>query len=407
VTTRAAKREEWADPDPAIVESLITESQRIGWRSALDRLESQFPFFAHRMRNHGLGNWHLLALRSRNDSALDVGCGFGSLTLGLSAYYANATGIDALDTRIRYARLRAAQDRRNATFLVASGLDLPVQSGSMNLVTLNGVLEWAGLFAEGPPGSLQRGLLREIRRALDGEGTLAVAIENRYAMETLVGMRDTHTQMRFAPALPRGLGKVMSRFARGEPFRTYLYGPGGYARLGRSAGFPAVRLFDLISSYNDYDFIVDMRDAASYRLLWQRKAVRTFYPRAGKVRRTLSRLWSSMLGKVAYAYLLFMGSEVVTLLDEAHPVWRSPVGTHAPGPFRFAVNGSVIPSLAIVSHDGSVIRSVVEVGIGLDGPPDSFVCLPENIAQALGVRAALSAAGSFEGVDLRVHRMES
>src|SRR3990170_8576007 len=132
----AAKRDEWADPDPAVVEALIAESARIGWRDALTRMEPAFPFFALRVRNDGLANWHLLVLRPRTDAALDIGCGFGSLTLGLSSYFANVTGIDALRSRVTYARLRAIQDRRDARFLVGSALDLPARPGSASLVTV-------------------------------------------------------------------------------------------------------------------------------------------------------------------------------------------------------------------------------------------------------------------------------
>jgi SAM-dependent methyltransferase len=360
------------------------------------------------MRNYGLADWHMLALRPRTDVALDVGCGFGSLSLGLSAYFAKAMGVDALRSRVRFAGLRASQDQRHADFLVGNALDLPVRSGSVDLVTVNGVLEWAGLFAEGNPRALQIRLLEEARRALRKGGTAAVAIENRFAMETLVGMPDTHTGLRFAPALPRGVAGALSRATRGEPFRTYLYDAGGYLSLGRRAGFPEVRIFDLVSSYNDYDFILDVRDAASYRLLWKRLAVRSFYPRARTVRSALSRIWAGALGKVSYAYLLLMGDRVVTLMDKEHPQWQTGSGrAHVPGPFRFAVKGTLTPSIAIVSHDGDTLRSVIEVGLGLEESGRGFACLPPAIADALGARAALAECWSANGVDFRAHSMKS
>src|SRR4029077_11674875 len=132
---------------------------------------------------------------------------------------------------------------------------LPFREHHFNLVIMNGVLEWAWLYASGAPRALQVDLLRETRRVLTANGTVAIAIENRFAMETLVGMPDTHTQIRFIPALPRPAASLLSRALRHEPYRTLLHSAAGSRQLLQDAGYPCVRIFDLVSSYNDYDFV--------------------------------------------------------------------------------------------------------------------------------------------------------
>jgi hypothetical protein len=229
---------------------------------------------------------------------------------------------------------------------------------------MNGVLEWAGLFADGSPRRLQLAVLREARRLLALDGTLAVAIENRFAMETLTGMPDTHTGLRLAPALPRRLAALLSRAIRRRPFRTYLYDAAGYRRLLRAAGFSSVRVYDLVSSYNDYDFIVEPSDAATYRLLWRAGLVRTFYARAGRVRRLIATRWPGMLGGFGYAFLLFGAAASRTLLDADHEVWARAADAGVPaGRARFACQGSRVGSLLLVSHDGGRVVGAVEVGI--------------------------------------------
>ncbi|MDP9203237.1 MAG: class I SAM-dependent methyltransferase [Gemmatimonadota bacterium] len=243
------------------------------------------------MHDLELGNWHVLLGLSRDSAALDLGCGFGSLALGLRKYYRSVVGIDTLPSRLEYASLRAQQDGRTGNlFARASGLELPFRAGSFDLVTLNGVLEWAGLNAKGDPRKLQVKMLSEARRTLAPAGVVAVAIENRFAMETLAGMHDTHTGLPFVPALPRTVADQIVRAVRKEPFRTYLYDRPGYVKLALKAGFERARVFDLVSSYNDYDYVIDTHDAASYRFLWSRDAVRTFYRRAGSARRAIATL---------------------------------------------------------------------------------------------------------------------
>lgn len=414
-----ARSAEWADPDQEIIERLTTETALAGWRPALARLESDFPFFARRMRDLGLANWHLLLLRPRRHRALDIGCGFGSLALGLSEYFESVAGLDALRSRVTYAGLRASEDGRPARFAVGSALDLPVESASVDLVTMNGVLEWAALFHNpqqrnslgglpSEPESLQRRVLSEALRVLAPGGTLAVAIENRYAMETLVGMPDTHTGLRLVPALPRILANLISRAAKRGPFRTYLYDAPGYRRLGLSAGFGEVRVLDLISSYNDYDYIVETGDTASYRLLWRRNAVRTFHSAAGVVRRSLARVWPGKLDTFAYAYLLLMGDKVTTGLDADHPIWTHTrkYGFDA-GSHRLAVKGSRTGSLALLTHDGERVESVIELGVDLGSEATAFGCVPEHIVESLELRAATSTAWSIDGIAVRAHRLAS
>ena len=350
----AARGARWADPELRELEDLLRETALRGWREALRTVEGRAPFFATRMRNLSLGNWHLLLARP-GGVALDVGCGFGSLALGLGAHHRTVLGVDALPSRLAYAALRAEQEGREGNvFARASGFALPIRDGTIDLATMNGVLEWAGLYADGEPRALQLAMLREMRRVLAPEGALAVAIENRYAMETLAGMPDTHTDLRLAPALPRPIADVLSRVGRRGRYRTYLYDARGYRRLARGAGYARVSVYDLVTSYNDYDFVVDPADAETYRLLWRRGLARQFHARAGRARDWVSRLAPGLLGGFGYAFLVLAGNDVTTALDASHRVWAraSSIGVGA-GRSRFACQGPVPGSLTIVTHDGS------------------------------------------------------
>lgn len=230
---------------------------------------------------------------------------------------------------------------------------------------MDGVLEWAGLYRKGKEVyPLQLDFLREAKRVLKPDGHLAVAIENRYSLESILAMRDTHTNLHFVTVLPRFLANAISKIYTHEPYRTYLYSRSGILDLFRSAGFKSVIVLDLVSSYNDYDFVVSTSDRLSYRFLHRHQLVRSFLPIAGHVRSVLGGLCPSVLGGLSYAYLVLAGNEVSTFLDLEHPVWGVAKQQGVPsGAARFACQSQKPGSIFIVTHDGSAIQGMVEIGI--------------------------------------------
>lgn len=361
----------WADPDARRVAGLTARSAMLGWRAALMELADSAPTFVRRMQNLALGNWHLLLTHDRAGTSLDVGTGFGSLPLGLAGYYRQALGAEMLPDRVRYAALRGREEGAGCRFVQGSGFALPVRDGAVSLVTLNGVLEWAGLYQGGNPRARQLDMLREARRVLAPAGHLAVAIENRFALESWLGLRDTHTGIAGPTLLPRWVAGALTRVRTGAPYRTYLYHRAGYRRLLGAAGFERVRVLDLVSSYNDYDFILDTGDSASYQLLARAGAIRAFYAPAGKLRQLLADRAPSVLAGLAYAYLVVGGASAITLLDAEHPLWaRAGQAGLGPGRFRLACQGTAPGQLGLLTHDGREVTGLLELGTTLPGEPD-------------------------------------
>lgn len=397
----------WADPDAERVSTLISASRDKGWREALAELAPTAPFFAKRMQNLGLGNWHMLLLRNRDDRSLDIGCGFGSLPLGLSGYFRTAVGTEFLADRIAYASLRASEDERyGCRFVRSNGHSLPFGRGSFDLATMNGVLEWAGLYGKGDPRELQLRMLREVRRILSGHGNIAVAIENRMALESILGLPDTHTGVIWATVLPQWLAGLAMRVLRGRPLRTRLYTPRGYRRLFTDAGFGQVRVLDLISSYNDYDYIVDLDDRASYRLLYQRDGVRSFYSLAGSVREFVAPRWPRLASRVGYANLIIAGRETSTILDPGHRFWHIAAESGAsPGEARFACQGTDAGQVAVVAHDGKDVTCVVE--LGADRAQENGSILSPRLQKLFLEGLVPAGRFSVSGIECRVHRRQA
>ena len=393
----------WADLPASAITDLMRDSKERGWRQAVQAVEGSAPFFAGRMLNLGLGNWHLLLSRPFPSRILDVGCGFGSMVLGFAQCNQAATvGVEVLRDRVAYAALRGAQERTGRSlFARASGLRLPFREASFGLVTMNGVLEWAGLYEiDGDPTELQGRMLQEARRVLHEAGCIAVAIENRYALESLMGMRDTHTGLTWITPLPRRVADYWSRMRKGQPYRTYLYGVEGYRRLFTTAGFETVRVFDLISSYNDYDFVVDSGDAESYRFIFANGLNRSFF-KPTRIRRAVGRFAPRVLGKVAYAFLVVGGRLGQTALGTTHGVWglARRLGLRV-GRARFALNPRTPGRIQVIAHDGTLPETLLELW---PNRPDSTLEHPAWLSRRFRCEPKYAGEGQVDGIYIRAY----
>lgn len=387
---RIAQSSTWADPDLEIVLELEDRSKAVGWRAALAEIEAVAPFFAHRMRNLSLGNWQLL-IEGPKDQLLDIGCGFGSLALGSGAFAKTAVGLDALQERVQYGHLRATQDHAdNVRFSVGSGLELPFSSKKFDIVTFNGVLEWAGLFATGEPIQLQQAMLREATRVLRSTGTVAVAIENTLAAETLLGLRDTHTGTHWMTSLPHPLSGFLLRLRLGKDPRVRLHSRRGYTRLIRRAGIPYVRALNLIPSYNNYQYVLLAEDITSHRFVHENLNVMEFYQPARRARRWAAVTAPAILPTLAYAYLMLAGNdEQRVLLDPDAPIWVDLEVDHQLP--RFAVQMEVPGSIGVLVHDGNRPTHFLKLWAARVGEP----AIPETVRtncdwQVIASKAALT-----------------
>lgn len=72
---------------------------------------------------------------------LDLGCGSGWLSIFISKYGFDVTGIDTAKPAVELGKLWAQEDNSNVNLLVGDILNLPFQEGSFDAVVCNSVLE--------------------------------------------------------------------------------------------------------------------------------------------------------------------------------------------------------------------------------------------------------------------------
>lgn len=116
--------------------------------------------------------------RLNGQFALDLGCGYGGISITLAQNGATVVGLDYELQRLRGAHIRAADDHRvSGIYLVQSaGEDLPFTDEAFDIVVCNDVLEHVR--------SSNR-TLQEIGRTLKAGGWLYLTFPNRFSPANL------------------------------------------------------------------------------------------------------------------------------------------------------------------------------------------------------------------------------
>jgi SAM-dependent methyltransferase len=201
-----------------------------------------------------------LLLGGEGTVALDIGCGFGTFATATARSAGHLFATDRSPVRVALTAARArAEGLDNLTAFETNGVGLPIGDGICDLVTIVGVLEWAGV-GSGDADAAQRRMLAEVRRVLKPGGTLLLGIENRYAAHYFAGAREDHTDLRFSSLLPRPLADLYNRRAKGEPFETPTHSREALRELLRDAGLQA-RIAAVLPSYQQPRFAFDEADA--------------------------------------------------------------------------------------------------------------------------------------------------
>jgi SAM-dependent methyltransferase len=208
-------------------------------------------------------------------TVLDVGSGMGFMTALLAERAKTVVALEAVPERALFQRKRAAQDGfSNWHPIVASAAALPFAPETFDLITLNGVFEYIGLWGEGDPERLQRRFLENALRLLKPGGYLYVGIETRFGIGALLGGRD-HSGLAFTSLMPRRLAdwycrRRTSNFYgsehRANGYRTYTYTPNQYKRMFEKAGFGRAEVFGVFDGYNRQKAVYPMSAAGPRRV---------------------------------------------------------------------------------------------------------------------------------------------
>jgi SAM-dependent methyltransferase len=284
-----ASEEYWGEVSRPVMQRVNRAARLEGWRQALrDHLAAANAELVRYTESTSRADWFtLLPLDRESTVSLDVGAGWGANSFGLAPHVRRHYAVEKIAERVEFLTLRAQQEAATNIVPVRADLHaLPFATASLDVVAVNGVLEWAGLSdpeaqAQAPPRqpkALQEAFLRELHGLLRPGGWLYVGIENRFGRAFWRGAVD-HQGLRYPSLMPRAVARAYTRLRRARSIRTgrvdldyraWTYSLGGYLRLFERCGFTAPQTYAVVPGYNVPTCIVPLASRGPMRYLASR-----------------------------------------------------------------------------------------------------------------------------------------
>jgi len=202
---------------------------------------------------------------------LDYGCGFGALGLATASFAGRVYLADSTLERVTFAQLHASELGLDNTFAVAGyeWNELPIPRRSLDLIILNGILEWIPEPHTGDAAATQWAFLSSMQELLKPGGYLVLAIENRFALRYLTSYKD-HTGIKYTSLMPRWLANTYSKIRLCRSYRTLTWSRSTYTKQLPKLGYEVPRFLYL---WPDYRFPVRacwIDDAIALTALYKR-----------------------------------------------------------------------------------------------------------------------------------------
>ena len=184
------------------------------WRNSLEELvRPHYPDIYDYVISNSRADFNYFIPLNSKSIVLDVGSGWGTISLLLADRSGHVISVESVKERIEFQRIRTRQDEINNVQLIqANFLDLPIPKSGLDLVVMNGVLEWIGIASTyDTPPNLQKKVLRKVFDSLKPGGTLYIGIENRFGYNYFLGGRD-HSDIPFTSLMPRWLANQVMKW---------------------------------------------------------------------------------------------------------------------------------------------------------------------------------------------------
>lgn len=244
----------YSDLDRERMRVINEKCESDGWRNTVKKYFSDNPFLFKIITDETRADWQYLLPLNSESIALDIGAGWGTISIPLARNIKHVVALDGTVDRLEFLSIRANQeDLENITIVHADIFQHPFKNEQFDVVSFNGVLEWVAVGNEDmSPEQKQLQALHIAYDLLKPGGYLYIGIENAYGLKYILGEPDDHTGIKHITYLPRVEADELSRKINKANYRTYTYTQQGYESLLKQSGFTNLQYY---YPYPDYKLI--------------------------------------------------------------------------------------------------------------------------------------------------------
>ena len=239
--------------------SFLKETDNKNWQEVAYDLFSKSNYWLFDIiTNQTRSDFIFLFDLKKNDLALDMGAGWGQVSIPLSNL-CTVVVLEGNQEKIEInKKISSQENRNNLKYVIANITEKIFEDNQFNLIILNGVLEWLGSFSNGDPIKLQQEALKEIYNLLKPGGYLYIGIENKFGLKYLLGENDDHTAKGDLVYLEPALEKSIYNAITEKELKSFTHSKLDYEKLLTSVGFSKIQFLGDLPDYKILNTIVDM-----------------------------------------------------------------------------------------------------------------------------------------------------
>jgi len=256
----ASKRDfYWGILDRDEMKSFVDLASREGYNNAIKNTNFTNKKFTGYTEEYYRADFHFFLPVNRNSIILDLGSGYGNITIPLAHHYEKIVAADASLELLQYIKYRAESvNVHNIDYVKIDPLEylnLPFKSKSFDVIIISGLLEWVGVARlDKKPQVLQQEFLLYLSKLLKDDGIIYLAIENRLFPGWLG--RDPHSKLKLTSILPRQFANIYAKYkGKNDGYRTYIYSKFGYKKMLAKAGLLSNIFYYPFTSYRAPELI--------------------------------------------------------------------------------------------------------------------------------------------------------
>lgn len=202
-----------------------------------------------------------------NSRILDVGSGWGQLTVPLARLGHQVVALDQTPNRLRLVDAIANQEGVACDLFCGDIETAPLKPGTFDLVILNGVLEWTVRNRTNiSPATHQVTVLERCSSLLAPNGRIFLAIENALGLKYLMGAREDHCGQPWLGLMDDHQADLAWR-ALGTPgINARIHDLNGYRQLFARAGLVEMMAWGCFPDYKLPSHVVPLKDTDQFLL---------------------------------------------------------------------------------------------------------------------------------------------
>jgi SAM-dependent methyltransferase len=275
---------------------------------AFDMFYETYPWLYKTITDSNRSDFLFLLDIKKDDLALDLGSGWGQISIPLSKF-CNVVSLEGNLKKIQIIKDIANQENRNNIQYVAANIIDPIfENEQFNLIILNGVLELAGTFSNRveDPFKIQQNMLQNAYNLLKPNGELYIGIENKYGLKYLLGEKDDYTGLEDFVYLNTDNMNSFYHSMMGRRLNSLIHGKKTYEKMLKNSGFENIKFFGTLPDYKIPKMMIDMTDNSNIQFAQENlEYFQEFDGATGRV--------SNLNHKLEYMYSIFHPNELANI----------------------------------------------------------------------------------------------